>query len=123
MLWRKVTEMSEDVAKTVTECNTESPEKRKRKKRKYRRTKDESILSAHDFLPIRLLTLFGMTVCLALFIFQISTSLNSYNILHDMRDLEERFPDYMFGLHGEPNLWSWDPDTELLKVNTSLFIH
>ncbi|XP_033727465.1 uncharacterized protein LOC117316800 [Pecten maximus] len=123
MLWRKVTEMSEDVAKTVTECNVENQDKRKRRKKKYRKTKEESLLSSHDFLPIRLLTLFGMTVCLTLFIFQVSTSLRSYDILHDMADLEDRFPDHMFGLHGEPNLWSWDPATELLKVNTSLFIH
>ncbi|XP_069106068.1 uncharacterized protein [Argopecten irradians] len=115
--------MSEDVVKAVTECDTANQEKRKRRKRKYKRTKDESILYSHDFLPIRLLTLFGMTVCLTLFIFQMSTSLNSFDILHRMSDLEERFPEHMFGLHGEPNLWSWDPDTELLKVNTSLFIH
>ncbi|OWF41733.1 uncharacterized protein LOC110462004 [Mizuhopecten yessoensis] len=117
--------MSEDVAKTVTECNTEkfNQEKRKRRKKKYRRAKDEFLLSSYDFLPIRLLTLFGMTVCLALFIFQITTSLHSYEVLYNMAAIEDRFPDYMFGLHGEPNLWSWDPDTELLKVNTTIFIH
>lgn len=43
-------------------------------------------------------------------------------VMRDADDVYFRYPEFYDIAHNEET-WCWDPDTLLLKVNTSFFVH
>ncbi|KAH3740129.1 uncharacterized protein LOC127850419 [Dreissena polymorpha] len=84
--------------------------------------------SRNEFI-LRFLSMLCVALMFALFILQLDILWRARQsfvmevLIPDSQDVMFSYPPFFYDIGHSEDIWTWDPRTHLLKVNTSFYVH